>query len=263
LLVLDTDGINVWCAAGKGTLGTEALVHSIVTNGLAGLVVHRTVVLPQLAAPGVAAHAVKSASGFRVVYGPIRAADVEAFVRAGMKADPEQRRKTFGLVERAVLIPVELVEAVRWALILSPALLVIGGLTGPAGFWANVLSSGVFAVLGMFSGVVAGAIATPLLLPWLPGRAFSVKGIVPGLVAAAAVPAWRGHLPGASLSGPEAVGWTLMIVAIASYLAMNFTGASTYTSLSGVRKEMRFALPAQVAAVIVGLGLWLLPSLLS
>ena len=28
-----------------------------------------------------------------------------------------------------------------------------------------------------------------------------------------------------------------------AYLAMNFTGASTSSSLSGVRKEMRFALP--------------------
>jgi acetyl-CoA decarbonylase/synthase complex subunit gamma len=38
---------------------------------------------------------------------------------------------------------------------------------------------------------------------------------------------------------------------------MNFTGASTYTSLSGVRKEMRWALPMEIGAGIVGLGLWL------
>jgi acetyl-CoA decarbonylase/synthase complex subunit gamma len=38
---------------------------------------------------------------------------------------------------------------------------------------------------------------------------------------------------------------------------MNFTGASTYTSLSGVRKEMRWALPFQIGAGVVGLFLWI------
>ena len=27
ILVLDTDGVNVWCAAGKGTFGTEELTR--------------------------------------------------------------------------------------------------------------------------------------------------------------------------------------------------------------------------------------------
>jgi acetyl-CoA decarbonylase/synthase complex subunit gamma len=40
-------------------------------------------------------------------------------------------------------------------------------------------------------------------------------------------------------------------------MLMNFTGASTYTSLSGVLREMRFAVPAQVSAGLVGLVLWL------
>jgi acetyl-CoA decarbonylase/synthase complex subunit gamma len=37
---------------------------------------------------------------------------------------------------------------------------------------------------------------------------------------------------------------------------MNFTGASTYTSLSGVKREMRWALPLEIAAGIIGLCLW-------
>jgi acetyl-CoA decarbonylase/synthase complex subunit gamma len=38
---------------------------------------------------------------------------------------------------------------------------------------------------------------------------------------------------------------------------MNLTGTSTYTSLSGVKKEMRWALPLEMGAGIVGLILWL------
>jgi acetyl-CoA decarbonylase/synthase complex subunit gamma len=41
-------------------------------------------------------------------------------------------------------------------------------------------------------------------------------------------------------------------------MAMNFTGATTYTSLSGVRREMRVAVPIQAAAAGVGVVLWLI-----
>ncbi|MDD4136597.1 MAG: carbon monoxide dehydrogenase, partial [Methanoregula sp.] len=53
ILVLDTKGINVWCAAGKGTFGTAELVRSIGCSGLAGVVRHRKIIVPQLGAPGV------------------------------------------------------------------------------------------------------------------------------------------------------------------------------------------------------------------
>ena len=105
--------------------------------------------------------------------------------------------------------------------------------------------------------IVAGAVLTPLLLPWLPGRAFSVKGLTLGLLAdfilvilrLNELATWTGRL--------EILAWLLLIPALSTYLAMNFTGASTYTSLSGVRKEMRWALPAQIAAGGIGVILWI------
>ena len=56
---------------------------------------HRRLILPQLGAPGVAAHSVKEQSGFRVIYGPIKATDLPAFLEAGRKATPAMRRKAF------------------------------------------------------------------------------------------------------------------------------------------------------------------------
>ena len=91
ILVLDTRGINVWCAAGKGTFGTDELVHRIEATGLHQVVSHRTLILPQLGAPGVAAHEVARRTKFRVVYGPVRAEDLGAFLEAGSKASPEMR----------------------------------------------------------------------------------------------------------------------------------------------------------------------------
>ena len=41
------------------------------------------------------------------------------------------------------------------------------------------------------------------------------------------------------------------------FFAMNFTGASTYTSLSGVKKEMHIAVPLQITAILIGFILWI------
>ncbi len=257
ILVLDTNGINVWCAAGKGTFSTSELVERIEFSGLARVVSHRRVVLPQLSAPGVAAHEVKKLSGFRVIYGPVRSSDLPAFIDAEFKATPDMRRKTFDIWERIVLIPVELVATLKWALIIVTLFFLAGGLGGSEEYWASALDHGLFAALAVVAALVAGTILTPILLPWLPGRAFALKGLILGLVVAliaailrsAALERWSGGL--------EVLAWFFLIPAITAYLAMNFTGASTYTSLSGVKKEMRWAVPLEIALASLGVILWI------
>ena len=88
VLVLDTKGINVWCAAGKGTFGTDELVKRIEVSGLEQVVNHRKMIVPQLGAVGVAAHQVRKRSGFSVIYGPVRASDIPAFLGSGLKTTP-------------------------------------------------------------------------------------------------------------------------------------------------------------------------------
>lgn len=257
ILVLDTRGINVWCAAGKGTFGTAELVARLKAINLARLVNHRRIILPQLAAPGVAAHTVRAQSGFRVVYGPVAARDLPRFLANGLKATPAMRRKTFTFTERAVLIPVELVVAGKWALLLAPFLYLLSGYTGTGSFWANANLHGGRAVMGLWGGIAAGAILTPLLLPLLPGRAFALKGIWPGLLVALLSVLFGKWPAGESEQPLETWAWLLLVPALSSFLAMEFTGASTYTSLSGVKKEMRLAVPLQAGAGIAGLALLL------
>jgi acetyl-CoA decarbonylase/synthase complex subunit gamma len=38
---------------------------------------------------------------------------------------------------------------------------------------------------------------------------------------------------------------------------MNFTGSSTFTSLSGVKKEMKSAIPLQISLSVIGLALFI------
>ena len=256
LLVLDTKGINVWCAAGKGTFGTMELVNRIESSGLSRIVSHKQIILPQLAAPGIAAHLVKKLSGFKAIYGPIRAEDLPAYFRNGLKTTPEMRVKSFPLQERFALIPVELVTALKVALIIIPILLLLSGLLGPLDFRANLLDHGLLAAAAVLAAVFCGAVLTPILLPWLPGRPFSLKGLPIGILGAALLLlSWRGvSLVENSL---ETLAWFLVVPAATAYLAMNFTGASTYTSLFGVKKEIRWALPFEIGAAAAGLGLWI------
>jgi len=255
IVVLDTEGINVWCAAGKGSFGTDALCAQVEANKVAQLVRHRRLVVPQLGAPGISAHAVKRQSGFTVVYGPVMARHISDFLRNGMRATQEMRRKTFSLAERVVLLPLEFVIAGKWALLLSLVVYGLSGFLGPAPFWENVGMHGGLAVAGLWSGIVGGTIITPLFLPVLPGRAFSMKGGVAGFLTALIFLVFLYSGQGAPGNIFTGLSWLLLIPAIASFLGMEFTGASTYTSLSGVKKEMRLAVPLQIVAGMCGLFL--------
>jgi len=249
ILVLDTSGVNVWCAAGKSTFGTAELVSRIRAVGLDKLVSHRKVVVPQLGAPGVAAHEVKTRCGFRVVFGPVRASDVRAFLAAGMKATPQMRRVHFSAWERLIVGLVEFANERKTVAQLACALFVL------AGIGADVfsISRGLLGLLSGFAayslGFVAGNVLTPLALPWLPGRSFSLKGAVAGALAGLGVLAL-------GESALTSTGLWLGSVVAGSWYGMNFTGSSTFTSPSGVEKEMRRAIPFQTAGLILAVILW-------
>jgi acetyl-CoA decarbonylase/synthase complex subunit gamma len=248
LLVLETFGINVWCAAGKGSFGTEELIQRIETTGLAGLVNHRRLILPKLGAPGVAAHLVKERTGFTVKYGPIRAKDLPDYLDNGMIMTTAMDEITFTFYERLVLIPVEIVLACKSlpliAIILFLASFISGGISGAV----TLLQAWLGAVL---SGLVLG----PLLLPWLPGRRFSVKGALVGL-------AWTLLFylmsDGDTWSLSARIAAFLALPAISAYYTLNFTGCTNFTSRSGVRREMRESMPIMAIALIASALLLLL-----
>ena len=252
ILVLDTKGINVWCAAGKGTFGTDELVRQVESTKLTAVVNHRRLIVPQLGAPGVAAHEVRSRTGFKVMYGPVELRDLPAYLDNDRQATSAMRRKDFPLAERAAIVPMELVPASKWILYITLSIALISGFLGRGTFLTDALHYGSQALLALILGTFAGAVAAPLLLPWLPGRAFALKGAFTGAAAALMLPILI------FTTGFELSAWTLITISLSSYFTMNFTGSSTYTSLSGVKKEMREAVPFQITAGSAGLILWLI-----
>ena len=245
LLVLETYGINVWCAAGKGTFGTGELVRRIASSRLSKAVSHRRVILPILGAAGVSAHEVARRSGFSVSYAAIRAADLPRYLDNGLVTTEAMRKLSFTFYERLVLIPVELVLAHKSIALAGGGLFLLFAVSGgPA--------AGVTAFLAWLGACLAGIIAGPALLPWLPGRSFALKGVEAGLLWCIAFYMLAG---GDAWSGWVTAALFLALPAASAFYTLNFTGCTPFTSVSGVKKEMRIAIPAMGGAIILGLVL--------
>jgi hypothetical protein len=242
ILVLNTYGINVWCAAGKGTFGTDELVKQIENAGLKSVVAHREIILPQLGAPGVAAHEVRKRTGFSVVYGPVYARDLPAFLVGGKQ--PEMRCVRFGLMDRTVLIPMELIPALKWAPVIVGLILLMRFAEG-SGTKIGILQD----IISYFGAVAMGTVVFQVLLPWIPGRSFVWKGWLLGAIWALSLAFWLRPLLWIAVSN------LLVLPMITVYLALNFTGSTTFTSLSGVQKEIRLATPVMIASAGLGIAL--------
>jgi hypothetical protein len=244
ILVLNTYGINVWCAAGKGTFGTNELVQQVEKVKLKLIVNHREIILPQLGAPGVAAHEVRKRTGFKVIYGPVYARDIGAFLTAGEHATPEMRIVRFRLKDRIGLIPMELIPALKWV----PALIVlifVLRLAEGSGIHFGVMPD----LIAYLGAIGVGAAVFQIVLPCIPGRSFVWKGWLLGIFWAVFVALWLLPNPWIAVSN------ILVLPVIAAYLALNFTGSTTFTSLSGVQKEIRLATPVMIASGAIGIAI--------
>lgn len=239
--------------AGKGTFSTEEVVRMVNATRLPELVSNRILIMPQLSAPGVSAFEVRRRCGFKVVFGPVRAADISSFLNNGNRADPAMRRTHFGLLDRLILTPVELTALAKplaaftlFLFLLNLfSLLFAGSSIQPAPLIGRTLSD----LAPFLAAMLIGTVFVPALLPYIPGRALSWKGLILGLI-------WAGiykGLLGSEIGLLQTTSYFLIIPAITAFLGMNFTGSTTYTSLSGVVKEMKVALPLIIAAA--GLGL--------
>jgi hypothetical protein len=258
ILVMETYGINVWCAAGKGTFGSDELIRQVRDSGLEHKLSHRRLIVPQLGAPGISAQKVKTASGFSVKFGPVRAGDIKEYLAAGYKKDAALRTVEFKLKDRFILTGVELSNSLLYLLGAIVFLALLSGIHSE-GYSLNLIwEEGRKAGLFIFSAYIGGAFLAPVMLPVLPFRQFGGKGLVTGIVV-------YGLLLLAfhqDMSKLAMLAWFLISGAIASYLTMNFTGASTYTSLSGVRKEMRIFVPIQILFACAGVGLLIISKIL-
>jgi len=151
LLVADSAGINVWCAAGGGYFTAEKVIAALKSSHLEAIVRHHALILPQLCANGVDGWRIRKETGWGVHWGPVRAADVPAYLAAGHKKTNAMRWVRFPFRDRLEMVTVTL--GFYGLLILLPLLIF-----RRSAFWPVTAS---LVGLSYFYAVVH---------PWLPGR---------------------------------------------------------------------------------------------
>lgn len=249
ILVLDTKGINVWCAAGEGTFSTKELIKRIDSTFLVTYVNHREIIVPQLGAPGISAYKVKKETGFTVLYGPVRANDLPQYLKNSKKIEETMRDVQFTLRDRLSLIPMEIWPAIKktwWIFLLY---FIIMGIDKTGILFKQALENSLLFHFHGIMGLFIGTILVPILLPYIPMRAYTMKGfslsvLITGL--------WL-------LIDKRVITYNPLLLVnalsfqflISTYFAINFTGSTPFTNMSGVKKEIRFFTPFLILGIII------------
>jgi NAD-dependent dihydropyrimidine dehydrogenase PreA subunit len=127
LLIANSNGHNVWCGATGGHFTNHDVISILKTSGVKKLVGHKNVILPQLAATGIEAKYIHKKTGWRVIWGPVYARDIQAFMENNFKKTIEMRKVRFSLAQRIEM-------AIMWAFpfsIISSLIMIV--------FWPKVL----------------------------------------------------------------------------------------------------------------------------
>jgi NAD-dependent dihydropyrimidine dehydrogenase PreA subunit len=200
LVVAPSHGINVWCAAAGGHLGTHQVVTALKTSGVAERVQHRRATLPQLAATGVVARDVGRRCGWRVRFGPVDARDLPTYLASGQHKTEAMRCVRFGIRERLEM-------AAAWAAPMGVVAAAIAALVRP-GFALPLLA---------LSAVLSAALF--LAYDRIPGPRRAVFLVASGLLAGGVAIAGSSDLTGALLAGSAGI-------AIAAVLTFDYEGST-------------------------------------
>jgi hypothetical protein len=158
LVIANSRGINVWCAAGGGHFTAADVISAIKTSGLAELVDHRGIILPQLCANGVDGWQIRKETRWGVHWGPVHAHDLPAYLANRRKKIDATRWVTFPLRDR---LEMTIVSTIFFGLLLAITFAI---------FWTHLLGLTLCAM-------VVQAFVFGVFLPWIPGHDGLVKGI--------------------------------------------------------------------------------------
>ncbi len=240
LVVLDTKGVNVWCAAGKGTFGTKELCDKIKICSLEKIVNHRTLILPQLGASGVSSHEVKKNTGFNIIYGPVRSQDIKLFLANNMKKTDSMRQVYFTLKDRLVVAPIEVLLSLHYILGIAALLFLLGILD-----YRGVTEQVFIEQVKYIGTLITAYFIFPALLPWIPSRSFALKGAIIGaiFILLVNIGQFSSHIFFIDM---------FLFIPLVALIALNFTGCTTYTNMSGVKWEVKVSMPIIVFFIILG-----------
>lgn len=190
LLVVNSKGINVWCAATGGHFTNHQVISALKTSDVSNLVDHRNLIVPQLAASGVEAPVIKNKTGWKIIWGPVDAVDIPSFLEKDLVKTDHWRRVKFPIGQRLEM-------GVAWAFMLS---LIFSIIILP--LWPDAI---IPLIIMVFSIAFLIFSTVPLYHHWLNAKGVGVKLLI------------RTRFP--------VILWGVMVVAIFlfSFLLMGFS----------------------------------------
>ena len=236
LLVINTEGINVWCSAGKGKFSAREIISKARDCDLLEENKKLKLILPKLSLSGVNLVELRRA-GINPVIGPVYAKDVPEFLNSGKITDRSYDRIRFGIKHRTFTA---LPSAVQFLFYFLGIYVISFGWLEQSIVWiATVL-----------------AFIYPILFPYLPGKLFAVKGISLGTAAA-----WLVLIfslisdPGDLISNLYLLAF---ILATSILVGLSYTGNSPISNYTLVRKEIAKFLPVLLVIYVISLVLYVL-----
>jgi hypothetical protein len=238
LLVVNSAGINVWCASGGGYLTSEKVIAAVRASQLDRVVDHRRLILPQLCAGRVDGNRITSEIDWEVRWGPVYSKDIPAYLAAGQQKDNGTRWVQFPLKTR---LEMAIVMWGFWGLVIGLALLLVNRSV----FWIGLGSA-------LFYYLLTGA-----FFPWLPGRDGFRKGVFLAILSMTVVLA----------AGPWLGGWdtlrtlntALGVGALALFAAADYQGGTPHMRAGEIVHFIK-VVPLELGLLLLYL---ILPRLLS
>jgi ubiquinone/menaquinone biosynthesis C-methylase UbiE len=233
VLVADSAGINVWCAAGGGYFNAEKVIAALKSSHLNEVVRHHALILPQLCANGVDGWRIRQETGWGVHWGPVRAADIPAYLAAKRKKTDAMRWVRFPLKDRLEMVTVML--GFYSLLILLPVLI----------FWRHLFWPVTASLVGL-------SYFYAITLPWLPGRDGLYKSIPLTVITLAGLLAYNTF--GNPMPTQQLFHWVVGLTGLSIFTAGEFQGMSPL--MRG--EEANWSREAVIGAIL-GAIYWLVP----
>jgi 2-polyprenyl-3-methyl-5-hydroxy-6-metoxy-1,4-benzoquinol methylase len=227
LVVANSRGINVWCAAGGGHFTADDVISAIKTSGVKEVVDHHAMILPQLCANGVDGWKIRKETGWGVHWGPARASDIPAYLMAGRKKTDTMRRVMFPLKNRMEMVT-------TYIFIYGVGIVLLSLIFWRPYLW---LITGIMLLLSYLYGI---------FLPWIPGRDGIGKGISLVVLTLAGLWGWSygwGHLAVESL-----INWSLGLGFLAFFVGAEFQGISPL--MRAEQSNMAIEAPVGLATLV-------------
>lgn len=261
VLVCDTAGINVWCAARGIHFDSDDVIQMVRLTKLQEFVNHRELILPQLSAAGMDPSSIRNRTGFRVRYGPVRIQDLSEWLELDKpRPKPEKMAKvTFNLRERMEQTVAHI--PFLFAVLLGKPILIILGITALVNIGLAVMIPSVFQLIYPFSIEVVLLVGKFTLA--LFGNAF-VLGVIFPILPSKGNSFWRRGLGLAGITLPFAgiimfilaTHWTVFVVwlviqfVMATSLTMDWSGMTSVSDPKVIRREYPYMITTIKLGVI-------------